>query len=352
MRSLDSHFTVTSPVPSDVWESVFKSDPGSVVTQSPEWHDAVISTGQYKDISMAFEFGSGHQVVVPMAQRRWRTPLDLVAGSWPHRWGVGGPMCRDGRIDPGEAAAVLGHVARHGILGGEIHLSHAAPPVWLEQARRFRVVREPCYVIDLSGGFEEVWRHKFQRTVRQAVRKAESSGMDIQADRSGKMLDTFYDLYERSMSRWSNMAHEPLWFTKWNIERATPKSMLTAVAERFGESCTTWVARSGGDPVAVIIVLQAGWHCIAWKAAMDKERAGPLRAFQLLHRLAIEEACEAGCRIYDMQVANPGTSLASSKKRLGAELRFTHYVQAERLPVHSMTDFSKNLVRKRIFRRA
>lgn len=348
MRSDNTNFRVTSPVPRDVWESLIKSSQDFVVSQSLPWHDAIFESGMYKDASLLYEFSSGQQLILPMARRRKRTPLEPMAASWPRRWGAGGPISGDGRIDRVQAAAVLRHAARRDIFGADIHLSHVCDPIWLHEAQQFRVIKEPCYVLDLVDGFDEIWRHKFQGTVRTAVRKAERSALDVEIDRSGKLLKVFYDLYEKSIERWSETMSEPSWFAKWHVTRATPLSMLTAVAKHLGGNCTTWMAWSKGDPVAAIIVLRAGSHAQFWRGAMDKSLAGPLRANQLLHRLAIEEACRDGCRSYDMGIAEPGSSLATFKEKLGATLYFSHYAQAQRLPIQGTIDLSKKLARKAI----
>jgi hypothetical protein len=41
---------VTSPVPREVWDSLLRSDPGAVVTQSLAWRDAVFNDGRYRDV--------------------------------------------------------------------------------------------------------------------------------------------------------------------------------------------------------------------------------------------------------------------------------------------------------------
>lgn len=327
----DVSFRVVSPVPRDQWESVTKSCDDLFSQQSLPWHDAVLADGVYKDASLLYEFPSGRQVLLPMVRRRWRTPLEPAPSSWPRAWGVGGPVTSDGHVDPAEAAAVLRDVVRRDMFGAEIHLSHISDPVWLDAAAasQLQVLEEPCYVLDLAGGFGEVWQHRFRGTVRTAVRKAERSGLEVEVDRSGKRLDVFYGLYEKSVERWSGILHEPAWFARWHLTRATPMSMLKAVAERFGEDCATWVAWSGGEPAAAIIVLRTGSRAHYWRGAMDKALAGPTRAAQLLQKLAIEDACDSGRRAYDMGMTDPGTSLADFKERFGATLSYTHYLQSQ-----------------------
>jgi hypothetical protein len=45
----------------------------------------------------------------------------------------------------------------------------------------------------------------FRGTARTAVRKAERSGLDIEVDRSGRLLPVFCDLYEKCIQRWAGM---------------------------------------------------------------------------------------------------------------------------------------------------
>jgi CelD/BcsL family acetyltransferase involved in cellulose biosynthesis len=241
---------------------------------------------------------------------------------------------------------VLGDVARRGTLSAAITLRPGADRNWLSQARQFRVQDRGCYVLDLNGGFGEVWQHKFRSNTRRAVRKAERSGLEIEVDRSGRLLDVFYDLYQKSLMRWASAQHEPLWFTRLRMNRAcytTPRH-LAVVARHFGANCAVWVARYGGQPAAANIVLRSGAYVKAWRGAMDKEIAAPVCATEFLDRLAIEDACQEGYRFYDLGGAEPGSSLARFKENLGATLRFTHELRAERLPVSRARRFSAEAV--------
>lgn len=57
--------------------------------------------------------------------------------------------------------------------------------------------RYGCHVLDLDGGFGHVWQHKFLGSARSAVRKAEQSGLDVEVDRSGRLLGVVHELYEK-----------------------------------------------------------------------------------------------------------------------------------------------------------
>jgi Acetyltransferase (GNAT) domain len=350
MRSGDSGPAVTSPVPREVWESVLRADLNAVVAQSLSWRDALFASGLYRDLSLLYEFPSGRQVVLPMARHRGAPSWAALAASWPRGWEAAGPICPGGRVSPEEAAAVLTDVACRGPLATEIRLRHDADTTWLSEARQFQVDKACTYVLDLQGGFDRVWQHRFRSEARTAVRKAERSGLDVEVDRSGRLLGVFSELYEKSIRRWSaKQQHEPLWLTRRRMTWVSPTSpaRLALMAENFGEDCATWIARSKGQPVAAIIVLRSGAYAKYWRGAMDSEGANPVRANEFLHRLAIEEACREGYRFYDMGSA-PGSSLARFKEKLGAAPVLTHILRAERLPVHAARQRSEELVKKMV----
>ncbi|MBV9447677.1 MAG: GNAT family N-acetyltransferase [Streptosporangiaceae bacterium] len=346
MGSGNGHPAVTTPVPREVWESLYRSDENAVVSQSPAWRDAVFASGRYQDVSLLYEFPSGRQVLMPMARRRRQPSQAAAVASWPQVWGVGGPITPGGKVSPAEAAAVLGDVARRGTLAAAITLRHDAGEAWLSQARQFRVEERGGYVVDLAGGFGQVWQNRFRGSARRAVRKAERSGLEVEVDRSGRLLDVFYELYQKSLVRWAAAQHEPLWFTRLRMNRVcyTTPGHLALVARHFGADCATWVAWHHGQPAAANIILQSGAHAKYWRGAMDKEIAAPARANDLLHRLAIEEACREGYRFYDMGGAEPGSSLARFKVNLGAALLPTHELRAERLPVYRARRLSADVV--------
>jgi hypothetical protein len=342
-RDKQAAVEVTSPAPRAVWQSVFAADPGAVVSQSLPWRDAVLAGGRYADASLLYEFRSGRQVVLPMA--RPRVGAGLVA-SWPGGWGVGGPLSEGGKVSPDEAAAILTDVARRGALAAEIRFRHEAGEAWLGEPGRFRAQRQGCHVLDLDGGFSQVWQHRFRGPARTAIRKAERSSLEVEADRSGRSLGVFRDLYEESIRRWAASQHEPLWLSAWRTNRATSPRMMSLVAGRFGTDCCIWVARAQGIPVAAIVVLKAGGYAKYWRGAMDAGLASPVRANDLLHRLAIEDACETGCRWYDMGASRLASPLASFKEKLGGTPYVSYRLRAERLPAAAAARITRNLAKR------
>jgi hypothetical protein len=186
-------------------------------------------------------------------------------------------------------------------------------------ARPRNVVTVPrlAHVLDLEGGFDHVWSKRFIHHARKGVRKAERSGLTVECDTSGRLLPVYYGLFERSLERWAAQQHEPGWLARWRAHRRDPIAKLTAMAKSLGDGCRVWVAWLEGRPVASILVVQ-GPNANSARGAMDKELAAPTRANDLLHRLAIEDACAAGCRYYHLGESGASKPLAEFKTRFGA----------------------------------
>ena len=151
------------------------------------------------------------------------------------------------------------------------------------------------------------------------MRKGERAGLDIETDRSGRQLEVFYELYEKSMQRWSTMMHEPSWYTRWHVTRATPLSMLKAVAQHFGEDCTTWVAFRQ-HPRRRHHRLEGGLAGVWLAGSLGQGTGRPTRASLLLQKLAIEDACNGGCRFFDMGIAYRGRRWLTSRSASGYSL--------------------------------
>jgi hypothetical protein len=339
---------VTSPVPREVWASLARSDPAASVSQSLAWRDCVFADGRYRDVSRLYTFDSGEQVVVPMARPGRMLRGISVNSSWPRAWGTGGPICLGGRIGAGQAKMILEDLASLKGLAAEIQLGPSADRSWLGAAERFTVEESGSHILDLQGGFGQVWQHSFRGSARTAIRKAERSGLDVEVGQSGRLLDVFWDLYEESIRRWSQGQHEPLWLTRWRTARATSPSMLATVARHFGQDFSLWLARSAGEPAAAIIVLRAGLYAKYWRGAMHKDLASKVRANEFLHRLAIEEACRDGYRFYDMGRSRPGSTLATFKEKLGGTPQCGHTLRRERLPVSAGAQLARGIVKRAI----
>jgi Acetyltransferase (GNAT) domain len=336
---------VISPAPRDVWRAVVGADPNALAFHTPEWTDCLCEFGPFEDSSRLYELDGGRQVVLPMVRRRDR-PVSLVTeASLPPTWSPCGVVAPGGtRME--DIAAVLADVRRRRVLRVALRPGPLDADAWgrAQPADAF-VLPRLAHVLDLEGGFESVWEQRFSGTARTAVRKAERMRLTVERDTCGRLVPVMYQLFERSLERWARQQHEWLRLARWRRRRLDPIAKLEAIAATLGEACHIWVAWCQRRPAAAIMVLH-GRNASYVRGMMDKELAGPTRANYLLHRLAIEEACAAGCRYYDMGETGVSASLAQFKTRFGARPYAYAEYHLERLPITRVSHGARGAVKR------
>jgi lipid II:glycine glycyltransferase (peptidoglycan interpeptide bridge formation enzyme) len=250
----------------------------------------------------------------------------------PAAWGMGGLVGPD-RPRASETAAIFADLRREPVLRTSVRPNPLQDDSWAT-ARPEGVARVDrlAHVLDLDGGFDNVWQHRFKSVARTAVRKAEKAGLKVECDTTGRLLPGYYRLYELSLERWAQHQHEPRALANWRGRRRDPQSKLAAISRVLGESCQIWLASLDGTPIAGIIVLR-GVNAHYTRGAMDISRAGPTRANYLLQKLAIEDACAHGCRRYHMGESGTSDQLAQYKTRFGAAPVTYGEYHVERLPL-------------------
>lgn len=316
MRKSPSDLAVTSPAPPEVWRELLSTDPGALVSQSPEWTYAICQAGPYEDATRLYELPDGRQAILPMVRRLGLPGSSAVEASLPAAWGIGG-IVAPGGPRPHEIRAVFSELASRRTLRTSIRPSPLQAAAW-DTARPSGTIAVPrlAHVLDLEGGFERVWK-RFAGTARTAVRKAERSRLTVERDVSGRLVPVFYALFERSLDRWARQQHEPSALARWRGRRRDPMRKFDLLARMLDPALRIWVAWLDGEPAAAILVLQ-GANAHYTRGVMNKDLAGPTRANYLLHSLAIEEACAAGCLTYHMGESGTSGSLAQFKTRFGA----------------------------------
>jgi hypothetical protein len=336
---------VIVPAPREIWEQLEQEDQDCLPTQSRAWIDMLCAVGGWEDASRFYEWAEGQHIIVPMVRTKqpWMGPISLV------------PVVRTKLPLPGfrSLATVLGlgFLASHPLRSETLQV--VLDDILAERSFRTLIKPNPkhislqtmvpkaytslpkrTHILDLSGGFSEVWSKRFDSNTRRHIRKAERSGVKIECDR--KLIPIFHDLYIRSVQRWQMQAGRPV--SVAHAIKRHPLEKFTAIAKILDDNCRTWVAWHQGAPAAAIIVLQGAHHAqYAW-GAMDKGVAAPIYANDLLHRLAIEDACTSGLRTYDMGFSGGNKNLMRFKARFGAaEVRFCFYSH-ERFPFSTMVD--------------
>jgi hypothetical protein len=156
----------------------------------------------------------------------------------------------------------------------------------------------------------------------------------VERDTTGRLTPVFYSVYRQWMEEKARESDVPRRFAERLVGgRQEPIELYHALATNLGEACRQWVAWHAGEPVAVAITFVHGEHALIWRSFSRKDLATPVRAMNLLNKLAIEDACEAGCRYYAMGQSAGVPGLERFKETLGATPRPAPEFLIERLPV-------------------
>jgi len=338
-------FETIRPAPRDAWESLLALDPNALLSHSPAWTDFVCGAGGYEDASRLYELPGGRRLVLPMVRRRHLPGPLAEEASFPPAWGIGG-LVAPGGVRLEDAAAVFADLAGRGLLRASLRPNPVDAEAWrAAQPPGATVLPRLAHVLSLEGGFRRVWKERFRGTARTAVRKAERSGLSVQRDTSGTLVPIAQALFDRSVRRWAEQQHEPQAIARWRSQRRDPPRKLELMTRTLGGACRLWVAWSQGEPAAAIVVLQ-GENAHYTRGMMDIDLAGPTRANYLLHMLAIEEACAAGCRHYQMGETGSSSSLAQFKTRFGARPQPYAEYRLERLPLTALDRHARGVVKR------
>jgi hypothetical protein len=336
---------VINPAPRQEWLEISRADPNTLLSQTPAWIDAICRSGMYRDASRLYLLPNGRKLILPMVQRFGLLPGLSILESHPYGWGIGGPLAPGG-VTSQDISTIFADLASQPYMVAAIRPNPLDGVRWAANSPE-GIIRIPraAHVLDLSGGFNQVWSKRFESATRQSIRHAERSGLVIERDTTGRQAPVFYRLFKRSIERWASQQHEPVLLARVRNQTRDPLRKFQAISRELGEDCRFWIAYLEGEPIAGILVLQ-GMNAYYTRGAMIKEFAGRTRANYLLHSLAIEEACHSGCRYYHMGETGESTSLARFKQRFGSQAYPYAEYRIERLPVTRINHALRALVKK------
>jgi hypothetical protein len=334
-----------TPAPTETWDEVYRSDPNALPTQSPQWAGAIVATGKFRNVSRLYTFMDGRRAVVPLFEaeggmnlRTWWSP--------PAAWGFGGAVATHALGGTG-LGAILADLARHGPLQVRVRPNPLDAALWQSASSGWTKLPRTAHVLDLTTGFADVWSRKFRPRTRTTIRKAEQAGLEIESGSGPRLVEDFHSLLRRSVDRWAGHQHEFLALARWRAGRRDPIEKFHLLARAMGPALRFWVARYQGEPAAAILVLQHH-NAHYTRGAMNEALAGPTSANYLLHHMAIEAACAAGCRSYHMGETGQSDALAQFKSRFGAVATPYAELLYERVPLHWLDTRARSVVKRLI----
>jgi CelD/BcsL family acetyltransferase involved in cellulose biosynthesis len=159
------------------------------------------------------------------------------------------------------------------------------------------------HVVDISRGFDQLWREQFDKPRRRRVRRAEELGVTVRRGSGERDMAGFMQVYRERLQGWKSGGGHP-------------EALFFALVEHGGDSVRLYVAEHEGAIVGGHLNFYYKDAVIAWYG-MTSARAGDTQAGTLLYSVCMREACEAGFRTYNLGASLGKQSLIEYKESLG-----------------------------------
>lgn len=330
------------------WVRIADLDPLALPSQSESWAGAICRAGGFAMQRRRYVFADGIEAGLSLFSRGGAGNPLRILGSPPPAWGFGGPVST-GPLEAGHLRTILDDCA--GLAGAAVQIRPnpltAAP--WAQAAAESGWVALPrhAHVLDLAGGFEEVWTRRFAGGARNHARKAERLGITVEAGSGADLVAEFDRLFRLSIRRWARRQNEFAWLAALRGHLRDPRGKFVEMARLCGDLLRVLIARKEGEAIAGLVVLY-GRNAHYTRGAMNEMAVGNSGTNALLHARAIEEACERGCRYYHMGESGASGSLAAFKMQFGAiGYPYAEY-RHERLPILSADQKLRAVVKRAI----
>ena len=175
------------------------------------------------------------------------------------------------------------------------------------------------FIIDLNKPYEEIWRHKFGKYLRNAIRKAVKNRIYVIEKSSRENLYSFYNLYLLTMKKLGSPPHGLEFFE--------------ACFDLLGDRRVKLFEAMISDKVIGAVVAFVGRHTIypAYEGIDPKYRN--LNVASLLFSQIIKWGCENGYQLFDFGRTLPGSGVYRFKKPWGGEEKLSpYYYMGKKIP--------------------
>ena len=163
------------------------------------------------------------------------------------------------------------------------------------------------HVVDISRGYDDVWRNRFDKSRRRRARRAQEAGVTVRRAVGDDDVRRFLAVYRARLAG-------------WETKSGHPDTLFHGLVARGGARVRLYVAEHGGDVVGGHVNFYYKDAVIAWYG-MASRHGDELQAGTLLYAEAMREACADGFRSYNLGASLGKESLIDYKQSLGGEAR-------------------------------
>lgn len=278
------------------WDGYIAQAPGATFFHRAGWQRAIRDIYGHKPLHLvARELGS--------SRIRGILPLFAVSGPLTGRalisipYGVeGGAAADDAEIEAKLVARAQEEADRLGVR--YLELRKASPGERLATRDHYYSFRTT-----LPDDPEQVLG-RFPRKARAEVRKARDQ-FKLTARFGPEVMETFYELYVRSLRRLGSPGHAWRWHRR--------------LVQEFGEDCFPEVVYHEGQPVAAVLSFRFRDQVLPYYAGID-DRYNKLNTSNYLYFALMEQAVRMGLRVFDFgRTRRDNTGGCSFKTNQGFE---------------------------------
>ncbi|WP_435141542.1 GNAT family N-acetyltransferase [Pseudopelagicola sp. nBUS_19] len=330
------------------WDRIYARDASASPSQSRRWADIITDSSRVKDCSRLYKFADGNEVVLPLFVNTTFPRILSVYRSPPPAWGFGG-LISTAPLNSEHIRLVLEDCTKLPCAAVQIRPNPLQADAWFRAATgtAWEPLARNAHIIDLRGGFDDVWMHQFPGRTRTKIRKSRKSEVTVESGGCARLVEEFDILFRTSITRWAKKQNEVKWLAAFRGRLRDPEKKFKKMAHDAGGLLRVYIARIEEKPVAGIIVLLDG-NGHYTRGAMDADLIGHSNANYLLQSVAIEDACALNCQHYNMGETGSSVALAKFKTRFGAvAVPYAEY-RFERVPILSAEQKLRAVVKKLI----
>ncbi|MEW6238317.1 MAG: GNAT family N-acetyltransferase [Candidatus Omnitrophota bacterium] len=298
--------------PLAIWENILSAQAMHPFFHTPQWPDLLCKViPGARPCHRWLKFTDSKEAIFPLISMPKKFCLRKLE-SLP--WGTYGGLIGGGLTDEHLRAAASSVLSWR-----EPVCEIALPPSLEEQTGAESSIdwRESfTHTLDLSCGFEEIWRERFQPRTRTAIRRAQENGVAIRWSNNESAVRVMRDLYRQARQRWEGV-------------ETLPDAFFEALTDYPGEWIRIWLAEKNGEPLAANVIFYGKGEVQYFAGASDLRFSND-QGSKILTSEIIRDACERGCALFNFGASGGLPGVEQFKRLFGGgmaiyrRMRFLH----------------------------
>jgi len=293
----------TENVSEQKWDKIVRNSENGYFFHTPAWAKILEETYGYRIATRLYEI-EGDEILIPMMEGK------KYGFSYYHSM----PLGYGGIFSASDLSSeILKKILKDIVGGRHLLFELSLPPFFSFSIQEDLTIRQVnsewnyTHVLSLENGFDYLWKNKFNRKNRNAIRKAEKSGVEVLKGYSLEDFRKYYKLYVEESSK------------KWEYKKPPHPLKLYENMCKFGlPHVRLRLAIKDDKVIAGLINFYYGKNVFYWGSTFLEEY-GIYRPTNLLLKDSIEEACNEGYKYYNFGASGNLEGVRRFKESFGAE---------------------------------